>query len=117
MLARCNLSVDIAKDGKEAVGKVLEAAQGSRPYDLVLMDIQMPECDGYEATRAIRQAGIAADALPIIALTANAFADDVKAAKIAGMQGHLAKPLVFSEFVGTFEPLASAPDCGRRCWR
>ena len=55
----------------------------------------MPICDGYTATRAIRDAGIKAEALPIVALTANAFSEDIREALAAGMQDHLAKPLEF----------------------
>ena len=75
---------------------VIDAAMRDRLYDLVLMDIQMPGCDGFAATRAIRAEGIGPDIMPIIALTANAFPDDITAARDAGMQAHLAKPLVFA---------------------
>ncbi|TAD82795.1 MAG: response regulator [Sphingomonadales bacterium] len=68
-----------------------------RPYDLVLMDVQMPGCDGLAATRAIRDEGIGPALLPVIALTANAYPEDVAAARAAGMQGHLAKPVAFAE--------------------
>ena len=57
----------------------------------------MPGCDGYSATRMIRQGGVSKVRLPIVALTANAFPEDVAAARDAGMQAHLAKPLVFEE--------------------
>ena len=74
----------------------MDKVSASEPgyYDLVLMDIQMPVMDGYEATRTIRKldneklAGI-----PIVAMTANAFKEDEAAAEDAGMQGHIAKPL------------------------
>ncbi|MDC0886737.1 MASE1 domain-containing protein [Altererythrobacter sp.] len=99
MLERCGQNVVIAADGEEAISKVLEAQQSDLPFDLVLMDIQMPGCDGYSATRQIRAAGISAQELPIIALTANAFPEDVAAARDAGMQAHLAKPLVFAELI------------------
>ncbi len=101
MLEKCGQGVDIAVDGKEAVAKVLAAAQDDQPYDLVLMDIQMPGMDGYAATRAIRKHGIDARALPIVAITANAFPEDIAAARDAGMQAHMAKPLVFAELVET----------------
>ncbi len=97
MLERCGQSVAEAHDGNEAIAMVIDAMMRGKPYDLVFMDIQMPGCDGYAATRAIRAEGITADSLPIIALTANAFPEDIAAARKAGMQGHLAKPLVFAE--------------------
>ena len=83
--------VEEACDGTEAVEKVLEAAPGY--YDAVLMDIQMPTMNGYEATRAIRAADNPNASIPIIAMTANAFDEDKKAAIEAGMNGHVAKPI------------------------
>ncbi len=93
MLEQCGQDVSIAHDGNEAIAMVLDAFLRGAPYDLVLMDVQMPGCDGYAATRAIRGEGIGGDILPIIALTANAFPEDITAAREAGMQAHLAKPL------------------------
>lgn len=97
MLATCNLAVETARDGNEAVDLVLDAEHAERPYDLVLMDLHMPACDGYEAARAIRLAGVSAQHLPIIAVTANMHADGMSVARKAGMQGHLAKPVVFDD--------------------
>lgn len=96
MLERCGQRVDIAEDGNEAISLVIDGYMRDKPYDLVLMDIQMPGCDGYAATRAIRAEGIRANTLPIIALTANAFPEDIAAARESGMQAHLAKPLDFA---------------------
>jgi CheY-like chemotaxis protein len=98
---------------------VIDSIMRGRPYDLVLMDVQMPGCDGLEATRAIRAEGIGPGQLPVIALTANAYPEDVAAAREAGMQGHLAKPVVFAQLARTLqrwlptrivedEPVASA---------
>jgi two-component system, sensor histidine kinase len=96
MLERCGQEVDVAHDGNEGIAMVIDSVMRARPYDLVLMDVQMPDCDGLAATRAIRAEGIGPGLLPVIALTANAYPEDVAAARAAGMQGHLAKPVVFA---------------------
>lgn len=83
----------IAVNGAKAVEMVEAAAAEGNPYDIVLMDIQMPVLDGLEATRQIRQLGYGPDRLPIIAITANAYATDAAGCIAAGMQGHLAKPI------------------------
>lgn len=85
-------SCEIAENGKLAVERFMKAEEGE--FDAILMDVQMPVMNGYDATRAIR-ASKAADAkrIPIIAMTANAFAEDEKAAMDAGMDAHVAKPI------------------------
>ena len=81
-----------AADGNKAVDLYVSRPAGS--FDAILMDIMMPGMDGYEATRAIRLSEkVDAADIPIIALTANAFAEDAKAAHDAGMNAHLSKPL------------------------
>ena len=97
MLARFDCEVVSVTDGEQAVSAVLDAAHDGRPFDLVLMDVQMPTLDGVEATRLIRASGIGEDQLPIVALTANAFADSIKACLDAGMQDHFAKPLTLGD--------------------
>ena len=92
ILKEAGFVVDTAEDGAVAVRKIKQAAPGQ--YDLILMDIQMPNLDGYEATRQIRALPDAEKAnIPIFAMTANAFEEDRQNALAAGMNGHIAKPL------------------------
>ena len=87
LLAEAGLHVELAADGEQAVAK-----SGQRPYALILMDMQMPRCNGLEATRAIR-AGSLNVGTPIVAMTANAFEQDRQACLDAGMNDHLSKPV------------------------
>ncbi len=91
LLKMAEITVDYAGDGREAVDKFLAFGEN---YDLILMDVQMPVMDGYRATQAIRSSGHPrAGSIPIIAMTADAFHEDVVRATEAGMDGHLAKPI------------------------
>ena len=91
ILQMTGAEVETAENGKIAVEKVEASPEGL--YDLVFMDIQMPVMNGYEATAAIRSLPGEKGKLPIVAMTANAFAEDVQLAKNTGMNGHIAKPL------------------------
>ena len=91
ILEDAGFSVETANDGVIAVEKIRQAK--SRDYDLILMDIQMPIMNGYEATREIRSLKSELTTIPIIAMTANAFGEDREKALASGMNGHLAKPV------------------------
>ncbi|MDR1684381.1 MAG: response regulator [Elusimicrobiota bacterium] len=91
LLEPSKAAVSMAADGEEALEMFRANPQA---YDIILMDVQMPKMDGYAATRAIRQSGLPRAAeIPIIALTANAFKEDIEAALASGMNGHLTKPI------------------------
>jgi CheY-like chemotaxis protein len=92
VLKMTNAAVDTAENGREGADRFLSSPEGT--YDLILMDIQMPVLDGYGAVRMIRSSARAdAAGIPIYAMTANTFAEDVARAREAGMNGHIAKPL------------------------
>lgn len=100
ILEEMGLTVDEASNGKEAVETVKKSEPGY--YDIVLMDIQMPIMNGYEATKEIRALDDAAYAnIPIVAMTANAFEEDKQNAREAGMNAHLAKPIDVPELART----------------
>ena len=91
LLKMTDITVDYANNGQEAVDRFLQHGDS---YDLILMDVQMPVMDGYQATEAIRHSSHPkALSIPIIAMTADAFHEDVVRASDAGMDGHLAKPI------------------------
>ncbi len=99
-LQMVNAEVDNAENGQKAVDMVLGKPAGY--YDLVLMDVQMPVLNGHDATRKIRASGHpGTDTLPIIAMTANAFSEDVTLAQEAGMNGHLSKPIDINKLYRT----------------
>ena len=106
MLEDAGFMLEVAENGKIAVEKVASSEPGY--YQLVLMDVQMPVMNGYEATKAIR--GLSdrkLASIPIIAMTANAFAEDVQAAKDAGMDGHIAKPVSMDKMMETLGDVLS----------
>ena len=100
-LEELGMQISRAADGEEAVRLFVENPKGT--FDLILMDVMMPKMNGYEATKAIRSLQYRSDAviIPIIAMTANAFAEDVQASLDAGMNGHLSKPIIIDEVVKT----------------
>ena len=93
ILERAGLKTERVEDGIQCVNKITKMPVGT--YDMILMDIMMPEMNGYETTKAIRNLSERPDGkeIPIIAMTANAFAEDVQAALNAGMDDHVAKPV------------------------
>ena len=115
VLNQFGFMVETAQNGKIALDMVSASSPGY--YNLVLMDVQMPVMDGYAATRAIRAlddtrlAGI-----PVIAMTANAFKEDELAAKEAGMQAHIAKPLDVEKMIRTITEVLGNKEMGGEVW-
>ena len=104
VLGMRGIEADVAENGRIAVDKYLEHSAGY--YDAILMDMRMPEMDGLEATRAIRDSGRGdAESIPIIALTANAFDEDVQRSMQAGLNAHLSKPVEPDALFDTLETL------------
>ncbi len=104
ILEEAGFAVEIANDGEEAVKKMDDMPAGY--YDIILMDIQMPHMDGYEAAKLIRALDDPQKAnIPIVAVTANAFEEDRKIAMESGMNGHLAKPYDIPVIMETLERL------------
>ena len=102
ILKETGLVIDTAEDGAIAVRRVME--KGASYYDFILMDIQMPVMDGYEATAEIRKMP-GAEKLPIIALSANAFKEDAERSLAAGMNAHVAKPIDVKTLFETIQRL------------
>jgi CheY-like chemotaxis protein len=97
LLEETRLGIDTAENGLEAINAFVENPD---KYDMIFMDVQMPEMDGYDATKKIRELeasrtsrGIDRRAVPIIAMTANVFREDIERCLAAGMDGHIGKPL------------------------
>jgi len=98
LLEPTEINIDTAENGVEAVRMFMNHPD---KYDMIFMDLQMPEMDGFEATRRIRAAGTPyAKDIPIIAMTANVFREDVEACLEAGMNGHVGKPIDIDEVIG-----------------
>jgi len=101
LLEPTKLSVDCAENGAEAVEAFVS---NPHKYDMIFMDIQMPEMDGFTATKLIRGSGAdRAREIPIVAMTANAFKEDIEKCLEAGMDGHIGKPLAFEKVIETLE--------------
>ena len=100
ILSSHGFNVDVASDGKEAVETI---SNKDNKYDFVLMDVQMPIMDGYEATRAIRSLNNKNANVPIIAMTANAFEEDKALALEAGMNDYITKPIYFEKLLETVD--------------
>ena len=98
LLDRLGYTVDVANNGLEAVASIQ-----ANHYDLVLMDLAMPEMDGFEATQVIRSMGTPAAETPIVALTADAFTADHQSCLDAGMNGYLSKPVDRAQLLVTVE--------------
>jgi CheY-like chemotaxis protein len=97
LLAPTGIKIEFAFDGVEAV----EKSAANDQYHLILMDIHMPNVDGFEATRRIRASGLPTATIPIIAMTANVFREDVEKCLAVGMNGHLGKPLDIDKVIAT----------------
>ena len=109
MLTRLGHRVELAIDGAEAVAKAMSAHENGEAFDLVLMDVQMPHIDGLHASRMIRANGLSARRLPILAVTANAYSDDIAACLAAGMQAHIAKPIDAATLAAAIERWIARP--------
>jgi CheY-like chemotaxis protein len=102
LLLRAGVTVEKAENGEIAVNLLRQMPENY--YDIVFMDIQMPKMNGYEATREIRKSEREdLKKLPIIAMSADAFSDDVRHAEEAGMNGHVAKPVEIDKLLKVFE--------------
>jgi len=99
LLEPTKLAIDCVENGREALQRFSEDPDA---YDMIFMDVQMPEMDGYEATRRIRALdNLKAQSIPIVAMTANVFREDIEQCLEAGMNGHVGKPLHFDEVLET----------------
>ena len=98
-LGKYGFNIDLAENGAKALSMIKD-----NHYDLILMDIMMPNMDGHQAAKAIRALGIErsdAVTIPIIALSANAFIDDIQESLDSGMNDHISKPINMEELIDT----------------
>jgi CheY-like chemotaxis protein len=98
MLEKAGHTIDVVEDGAAAIDAVR-----AKDYDLVLMDVQMPQVDGLEATRRIRELPIARAGIPVIAITANAMAGDDQRCLAAGMNDYVTKPIDRARLLSTVD--------------
>lgn len=104
ILERAGLKIERVEDGIQCVNRIMKMPAGT--YDMILMDIQMPQMDGYKATWVIRRLPDKDKAcIPIIAMTANAFEEDKRKAIAAGMNGHIAKPIQVDKLLSTLKTI------------
>jgi len=97
LLEPSNITIETAMSGKKSVEMFVENPE---KYDMIIMDMQMPEIDGLHATKLIRESGVARAAeIPIIAMTANVFKEDIEKCIAAGMNGHLGKPIIIGDIM------------------
>jgi CheY-like chemotaxis protein len=112
MLEPTGVHLDFVENGQSAIDEVLKEIKSDRPYDLVLMDMQMPVKNGYEATRQLRNNGLS---VPIIALTAAAMDGDRERCLSAGCTNYLTKPIardkLFATVADIFGPQTVAQEC------
>ena len=102
ILGMTSVQVEEAQNGKQAAD--MFAASGENYYDMIIMDIQMPVMDGHEATRMIRKMNRPdAVTIPIIAMSANAFVEDIESSREAGMNAHISKPVNIAKLLGIME--------------
>ena len=108
MLQKLGYTAVLASTGNEVIALVEQATRAAEPFDLILMDIQMPELDGIEATRKLRAMGYDAAQLHIIAVTASSYQEDIDGCLSAGMQGHIAKPIRLADLSAAMEVYKAA---------
>lgn len=109
ILSTMGANCDTAENGQEAVDKFVNSPRGT--YDIIMMDVQMPVMGGYDATRTIRASSHPdAGSIPIIAMTANAFVDDVRDALAAGMDAHVSKPIILEQLKSKIHDVLSRKD-------